>query len=169
MHGYYWYGHASFSGKIQEGRDYIVEPGCCCAFFNLLPEKDPHRGTISFRNKTKEKLLLIAAEANVEEVAPGETKTEYTYESAMCMFKPCSIVIAKMEYDDPKYDYHHNDGKDHKALSAEQEKHIVDGTWFHFMHGEKIIAELDKAGKITLKPDGYLKPQEYEKFFLFDK
>jgi hypothetical protein len=157
-----------FQAKFRKGETYIVEPGCCCAFFTLEPENNPKRGTISFKNKTKENLLLIASEANNEDVAPGETKTQFTYESAMCMFKPCSIVIAKTDYKDPKYDYH-NDGRDYDILWKEQGKYVVDSTFFHFMHGEKIKAELDHTGKITLKPDGYLNPEEYEKFFFFNE
>ncbi|MCW4467808.1 hypothetical protein OGH69_02435 [Flavobacterium sp. MFBS3-15] len=154
-----------FLAKFRKDEKYIVQPGCCCSFFILKPENNPQRGTVSFTNNTKESLLLIAGEANIEEVAPDETKTEFTYESAMCTFKPCSIVIAKTAYNDPKYDYDGN-GKDYDTLWAEQEKYIVDGVWFHFMHGEKITAELNEAtGKITLKPDGYLSRREHQKFY----
>lgn len=153
-----------FLAKFRKDEKYIVQPGCCCAFFILVPENNPRRGTVSFTNTTKESLLLIAAEANIEEVTPGGTMTEFTHESAMCMFKPCSIVIAKTAYNDPKYDYD-GDGKDYDSLWAEQEQYIVDSTWFHFMHGEKIKVRLDEvSGKITLLPDGYLGPEEYQKF-----
>lgn len=152
-----------FVAKFRKGETYIVRPGCCCAFFTLEPENNPKRGTISFKNKTKENLLIIAAEANNEEVAPGKTKTEFTYESAMCMFKPCSIVIAKTDYNDPKYDYH-NDGRDYDILWKEQGKYVVDSTFFHFMHGEKISVVLDNKGEMTIKLDGYLSPEENLKF-----
>ncbi len=154
-----------FLAKFRKDEHYVVQPGCCCAYFMLMPENNPQRGTVRFKNKTKENLLLITAGANSEEVASGETKTEFTYESAMCMFKPCSIVIAKTEYNNPKYDYY-GAGKDYETLWQEQKKHIVDVTWFHFMHSEKIAVELDEAtGKITLKPDGYLSQEEYNTFF----
>lgn len=153
-----------FLAKFRKDEKYIVQPGCCCAFFILMPENNPMRGTISFTNTTKENLLLIAAEANIEEVTPVETKTEFTHESAMCMFKPCSIMIAKTEYDDPKYDYG-GDGKDYDSLWAEQSTYIVDRTWFHYMHGEKITAELGTTGMITLVHDGYLTEAEHQKFY----
>jgi len=154
-----------FLAKFRKNEKYIVQPGCCCAFFILKPENNPQRGTISFINSTKENLLLIAAEANIEEVSPGKAKTIFAHGSAMCMFKPCAIVVAKTAYNDPKYDYD-GDGKDYDSLWAEQEQYIIDGAWFHFMHGEKIEVSLDEAAtKITLLPDGYLKPEEYQKFF----
>jgi len=154
-----------FLAKFRKNEKYIVQPGCCCAFFILVPESNPQRGTVSFTNTTKENLMLIAAEANIEEVSPGKAKTIFAHGSAMCMFKPCSIVVAKTAYNDPKYDYD-GDGKDYDSLWAEQEQYIIDGAWFHFMHGEKIEVSLDEAaGKITLLPDGYLKPEEHQKFF----
>jgi hypothetical protein len=154
-----------FFAKFKKGENYIVNPGCCCTDFTLSPKNNPRRGTVSFKNKTKRPLFLIAAETNIEEVAPGAQKTTFAGESAMCMFKPCSIAIAEENYYDPKYDYHYNDGQDHKALSAEQDSYISGMTWFHFLHGEKIIVQFNDAKKeIQLKMDGYLTDNEFNTY-----
>lgn len=153
----------NFKTKFQENEVYKVEQGCCCAAFTLTAEKNPHRGTIKFKNQTKRSLGLIIAEANVEKIGSGKTKDIYALESAMCMFKPCSILVTEKEYLSDKYDYK-SDNIDYNQLSKEQKKYEIALIWFHFLHGEKVeIFYNEKTKKLDLNLIGYLTEEEFKK------
>lgn len=153
-----------FQAKFRKGENYEISPGCCCALFNLYPLNDEGRGTVTLLNKTRRDLSLIVAEANIDTVAAGKKITLFASESAMCYFKPCSILITETTYNDSKYDY--QPGKENEALDTEQTKLIKNVQWFHFLHSEKLNIDYDDAtGKSTLSIDGYLTKEEYESFF----
>ncbi|MCU0440068.1 MAG: hypothetical protein MUC49_19445 [Raineya sp.] len=152
----------NFLTKFIENELYEIEQGCCCAAFIFKAHKNPRRGTITFRNRTKADLGLIIAEANIDTVKAKTNKTTFASESAMCYFKPCSILITKTEYMSPKYDYN-SDNRDYETLWKEQEKLILASTWFHFLHGEKIeVFYSSKHHKLKIKLKGYLQKHEYK-------
>lgn len=153
----------NFVTKFRESETYVIKQGCCCAAFILEAQKNPKRGTVLFKNKTKRELGLIIAEANIDTVQIGKKKTIFASESAMCYFKPCSILITETEYFSSKYDYHYGI-KDYEKLQKEQAKYILSSTWFHFLHGEKIEIFYDSTiHKLNIKLNGYLTEKEYLK------
>lgn len=152
-----------FVTKFKENETYEIQQGCCCSDFNLVAEKNPKRGTVTFKNNTKKDLgFLVGIESDT--VAKGKKKMFFATESAMCFFKPCDILITEAEYLSHKYDYDSDSKKDYKALSEEQEKFVLDLKWFHFLHGEKIEATYNPdLHKIVFKLKGYLTDKEYLK------
>lgn len=84
-----------FKTKFIENETYEIKQGCCCAAFTLEAQKNPKRGTVKYKNRTNRNIGLIVAEANIEEVKKSETKKIYASESAMCLFKPCSILLTE--------------------------------------------------------------------------
>lgn len=152
-----------FLAKFRKNEVYRLRPGCCCAIFDLAPEKDPRRGTVNYRNRTKNDVLLMVAGHNSDTVAKGKERTFYASESAMCMYKPCSIVIAATAYDDPKYNADFSSSEYAEIMKA-QESEILGIKRFHFLHGEKIIAGYDeKSGKMELRMEGVLTDEEHQK------
>ena len=153
-----------FLAKFKEGESYEIRQGCCCAAFTLKPKIGAMRGTVTFNNKTKRDLALIVAESNVDTVKINRKKTLFADESAMCMFKPCSILLSETAYFSDKYEY--NDNKDYDTLREEQASYIVGSIWFHFLHGEKLVLEYaEKEKSIQLKLMGYLNQSEYKRQF----
>ena len=152
-----------FKTKFIENEAYEIKQGCCCAAFTLEAQKNPKRGIVKYVNRTNRNLGLIVAEANIEEIKKSETKKIYASESAMCLFKPCSILLTEKEYLSKKYDYN-SDGRDYKKLWAEQEKYKIASIWFHFLHGEKIEIFYNQKNKnLDIKQNGYLTEKEFEK------
>ncbi|KUJ62808.1 hypothetical protein AR687_05260 [Flavobacteriaceae bacterium CRH] len=150
-----------FITKFKENETYEIKQGCCCADFTLEAEKNAERGTVTFKNKTKRDLCLIAGYES-DTVATGKKKVIFAGESAMCYFKPCDIHITETEYFSEKYDY--NKDTDYKTLSKEQDTFILASTWFHFLHGEKIEVFYNPVlKKMDLKLKGYLSKKEYSK------
>lgn len=152
----------NFLTKFKEGEIYEIRQGCCCAAFTLEPKNNPRRGTVTFKNTTKRDLGLVIAEANIDTVKTNKTQTTFSYESAMCLFKPCSILITEIEYLSDNYN-HKNDKRDYDSLWKEQAQYILTKNWFHFLHGEKveiIYYDNDKVTKIALI--GYMTNKEYE-------
>lgn len=152
-----------FITKFKENETYEIKQGCCCAAFTLEAQNNPNRGTVKFKNRTNRNLGLIVAEANIEKIDTGKTQNIYASESAMCLFKPCSILLTETEYLSEKYDYK-SDERDYDKLWEEQRKYKIASIWFHFLHGEKIeIFYNEKAKKLDLNLIGYLTEKEYKK------
>jgi hypothetical protein len=152
-----------FKTKFKENETYEIKQGCCCAAFTLEAQNNPKRGVVKYKNNTKQNEVLIVAQANIETVKPNETQTIYASESAMCLFKPCSILVTHEAYIADKYDYK-SDDRDYETLWKEQEKFIKASTWFHFLHGEKIEILYDEKNKnIEIKLIGYLTQKEFQK------
>lgn len=154
-----------FLTKFKEGELYEITQGCCCAAFILKPKNNANRGTVTFNNKTKRDLALTVAEANIDTIQTRKTETIFASESAMCVFKPCSIVLSETAYWSDKYsDY---DDKEYVKLKEEQASYILGKTWFHFLHGEKLKLEYkEKKKSIQLKLIGYLTDKEYKTIWL---
>ncbi len=151
-----------FLTKFNAGETYEIKQGCCCAAFTLEPTNNPRRGTVALKNTTKRDLGLVVAEANVDTVKAKTTFTTFSYESAMCMFKPCSILITEIDYLSAKYDYH-NDKRNYDSLWQEQAQFILTKNWFHFLHGEKVVIVYnDKNKTARLEVNGYMTEEEYE-------
>ncbi len=152
-----------FKTKFTENEAYEIKQGCCCAAFTLEAQRNPKRGTVKYKNKTNRNLGLIVAEANIEEIKKGNIVKIYASESAMCLFKPCSILLTETEYLSEKYNYR-SAGSDYEKLSKEQEKFVIGLTYFHFLHGEKIeIFYNSKTKNIEIKLNGYLSEKDYQK------
>ncbi|MWB96070.1 hypothetical protein GON26_17020 [Flavobacterium sp. GA093] len=153
----------NFVAKFRENETYEIRQGCCCAAFTLTAQNNPNRGTVKFKNRTKRDLGLIVAEANIEKIGIGKTQNIYASESAMCLFKPCSILLTETEYLSEKYDYK-SDERDYDTLWKEQRKYEIASIWFHFLHGEKIeLFYNEKTKKIELNLIGYLTEKEFKK------
>lgn len=154
-----------FYTKFKTGGEYIIKPGCCCAAFTLEAKNNSKRGTIYFKNTTKRDLGLVIAEANVDTVYSSKAQTTFAFESAMCLFKPCSILLTETNYLSGKYDYQ-NDKKDYDQLWAEQKKFILAISYYHFLHGEKVeIIYNEKLKSLELKLLGYLTDKEYDNWW----
>jgi hypothetical protein len=153
-----------FVTKFKSGELYEIEQGCCCAAFTLRAKNNAARGTVMFKNTTGRDLAVVVAEANIDTVKKSRTHTTFASESAMCLFKPCSILITETEYLSSKYDYQ-SDNRDYDKLWEEQAKYILASTWFNFLHGEKIEVIYDEKTK-TAKPTltGYLTEGEHRKW-----
>jgi hypothetical protein len=152
----------NFLTKFRESEIYEIRQGCCCAAFTLEPKNNPRRGTVTFKNTTRRDLGLIIAEANIDTVKTNKTQTTFSYESAMCLFKPCSILITEILYFSDSYNYK-NDKRDYEILWKEQTKYILTKSWFQFLHGEKIELEYnDKIKETKIKLIGYMTDNEYE-------
>ena len=152
-----------FKTRFKENENYEIKQGCCCGAFTFEAQNNPKRGTVKFHNITNRNLGLIVAEANIEKVKVGKTQKIYASESAMCFFKPCSILLTETEYLSEKYEYN-NDERDYDKLWKEQKKFIIASTWFHFLHGEKIEIIYNKKTKtLDLKQNGYLTEKEFKK------
>ena len=152
----------NFFTKFKENETYIIEQGCCCAAFILEAKNNPNRGIVKFKNKTNRTLGIIIADSNVVEIKKGKTEEVFASESAMCTFKPCSILLTEKKYLDEKYEY--NDEKDYQKLQKEQKKFLIASTYFHFLHGEKVeIFYNVKTKKLETKLNGYLTEVEYKK------
>ena len=144
-----------FFTKFKENETYNIEKGCCCAAFILVAKNNPNRGIVKFKNKTNRTLEIIIAESNVEEIKKGKTKEVFASESAMCTFKPCSILLTEKKYLNEKYNY--SEGKDYSKLQKEQKSFIIASTYYHFLHGEKVeIFYNVKTKKLETKLNGYL-------------
>jgi hypothetical protein len=151
-----------FLTKLKPNNEYTIRPGCCCAAFILEPKNNARRGTVTFKNTTKRDLGLIVAEANIDTVKVNVTRTTFSYESAMCLFKPCSILITEPSYFSDTYNYK-NDGRDYDTLWKEQAQFILTKSWFHFLHGEKIELDYNDKTKVTnIRLVGYMTEKEYE-------
>lgn len=151
-----------FFTKFKPDNVYIIQPGSCCAVFTLQSMNKARRGTVTFKNPTNRALGLVVAESNIDTVMKNSTKTTFSYESAMCLFKPCSILITETSYFSDMYNYK-NDKRDYDKLWKEQSRYILAKTWFHFLHGEKIEISFDEKKKdIKVKFTGYMSDEEYE-------
>lgn len=149
-----------FLAKFKEGEVYEIRQGCCCAAFTLEPRKNPRRGNVTFMNTTERDLGLVVAEANVDTVKSKQSKTIFSYESALWLFKPCNIAITETDYLSDKYN-HKNDERNYDSLWQEQAQFMLAQSWFHFMHGEKIeISYREK--NISMKLIGYMTEEEYK-------
>jgi hypothetical protein len=152
-----------FITKFKKDTEYEIKQGCCCSAFILEPKIKPKRGTVTFKNKTKRNLGFIVAIANADTVKSNTRKTTFASESAMCMFKPCSILITETSYFADKYEYK-NDKRDYEKLWKEQNKFIRTISHFHFLHGEKIeLFYNDKTKKSEIKLLGYMTDNEYKR------
>jgi hypothetical protein len=152
----------SFLTKFQNGQEYVLRPGCCCAAFTLQAKHNPNRGIVTFKNKSDRDLGIVVCEHNSDIVKIDSTKTAYADESAMCLFKPCNIQIVEIDYFSDDYNYK-NDKRDYDKLWKEQEKFILKQVWFHFLHGEKIEIIFDLTTKIIeLKINGQLTKDELD-------
>lgn len=153
-----------FLTKFKAGESYEIEQGCCCAKFLLMAKKHPRRGTVFFKNATNRDLGLVVAEANIDTVKAGKAGTLFSRESAMCLFKPCSVLLTETAYLSDEYNYH-TDKRDYKKLWEEQAQYILGKTWFHFLHGEKIEIEYLEASKsVRIKLLGYLTKSEFKEW-----
>lgn len=152
-----------FLTKFKSNNEYIIRPGCCCAAFTLEPKNNPRRGTVTFKNNLKRDLGLVIAEANIDTVKANKTQTTFSYESAMCLFKPCSIVLVETEYMNAKYDYANSNYKNFDSLRNEQQKFVLSIDHFHFLHGEKIeIVYQEKTKTVNVRFNGYLTDDEFK-------
>ena len=152
-----------FKTKFIENETYEIKQGCCCSVFTLEAQNNPKRGIVKFKNRTTKDLGLIVAEANIEEIKKRNKVKIYASESAMCLFKPCSILLTETEYLSEKYNYR-SDDRDYEKLWKEQDKFVIALTYFHFLHGEKIeIFYNSKTKNLEIKLNGYLSEKEYLK------
>jgi hypothetical protein len=153
-----------FLTKFKMGVSYEIKQGCCCAAFTLEPTNNPRRGTVTFNNTTKRDLGLIIAESNIDTVKTNKRQTTFSYESALCRFKPCSILITETPYLSEVYDYN-SDKRNYDSLWKEQAQFILSKTWFHFLHGEKIaLVYNDRTKDVKIRLIGYMSDEEYYKF-----
>lgn len=154
-----------FPAKFKAGETYEINQGCCCSVFNIRPVHNAKRGTVTLKNKTNRNLALIVAEANRDTVRAKKTLNLFSHESAMCFFKPCSILITETEYLSEKYHYT-NDDRNYDSLWKEQEQYILAFDWYLFLHGEKIELDYnDKTKKFDIKIIGYLTDEEYKEIY----
>lgn len=151
----------NFLAKFKANNEYLIRPGCCCSAFTLEPKINPKRGTVTFKNTTRRDLGLVIAEANIDTVKSNKIQTIFSYESAMCLFKPCSILITDTQYFSDSFNYK-NDQRDFDRIRKEQSQFILTKSWFHFLHGEKIELDFnDLTKEIKIKLNGYMTDKEY--------
>lgn len=150
-----------FLTKFQSGGVYILKPGCCCAAFTLTPTNKAMKGTVKFKNILEKPICVLVA-AGADTINAGFEKEQIASESAMCYFKPCSILMVETEYLNKKYtnwDFYES----FDSLRLAQNKFILSSTFFHFLHGERIEIFYDKnSSSIKLKLMGYLSEEEYK-------
>lgn len=126
-----------FFAKFQNGQEYIIRPGCCCAAFTLQAKQNANRGTVTFKNMSGRNLGIVICEHNSDTVKKDSVHTIYADESAMCLFRPCHIQIVEPDFFSDEYEYR-NDNRSYFRLWLERESHVLFKVWFHFLHGEKI-------------------------------
>jgi len=155
-----------FKLKFKANENYVLKAGCCCSAFILVPEQNARRGTVELLNKFKKNLNIILAEANFDTIEVNSIKTPiFAFESAMCRFKPASILITELEYNDQRFKFTNND-KLNKSLSNKRKTFILYENWFHFLHGEKIELVFDQSRKnVKMNLLGYLTEKEIKKFY----
>lgn len=152
-----------FLTKFLNQHEYVIRPGCCCAAFTMQAKQNANRGTVTYKNKLGKDVGLVVCEHNSETVKTDSEKTIFASESAMCLYKPCSIQMVETSYFSDNYNYK-NDERSYKELWKEQEKLELGRVWFHFLHGEKMEVIFDKKfKKIELKLAGYLTEAEIGK------
>lgn len=145
-----------FFAKFKADESYKIEQGCCCAAFTIEAHKNPKRGTVTFKNQTNRDLALIACEHNSDTIKKKSMETLLASESAMCLFKPCSIQVAETQFLSDVYNYK-NDERDYDSLWKEQKKFVLIDESFLFLHGEKVEIKYDeKKKKSELVVVGYL-------------
>lgn len=155
----------NFLAKFQNRQEYVLRPGCCCAAFTMQARQNANRGTITFKNKSDKDLGLVVCEHNSDTVKIDSVKTLFASESAMCLYKPCSIKIVETSYFSDDYNYE-NDERNYDELWGEQKKFELGQVWFHFLHGEKIEVNFDaKSEKIELNIIGHLTNAEIEELW----
>lgn len=159
----------SFKLKFRPDESYTIKAGCCCAAFILTADSNPNRGTVQVKNKANRDLIVVVAEANRDTIRSKTTsKPLFAYESAMCLFKPASILIAEPEYANEKYQYNSAKNIDYGKLMKERRTLILSRGWFHFLHGEKIeITYEDKNNTLSYQLNGYLTPEEIKAYHTF--
>lgn len=146
-----------FQAKFRLGESYQLSAGCCCAAFNLQPENDGSRGNVIFKNNTRQAFGLVAGEGNAEIVPKREACELHAFESAMCLFKPCHILLTDSAYFSESFQY---DSKrpDFDSLMLAHEQLILAKGNFLFLHGERIKAYFEKnSTHLRFRIVGYLK------------
>lgn len=152
-----------FFASFVSNCDYVIKPGCCCTAFTIEALQKPKRGTIVFNNKTEKDIGLIVCEHNSQVVKPKQTANIFASESAMCLFKPCTILLADSTYFSDEFEYK-NDDRNYFQLWAKRKQLVIAELNFLFLHGEKMELEFDaKRKKATLKLLGYLTGNEYQR------
>lgn len=148
--------------KMLPNETYILEAGCCCADFILKPQNNARHGTISVNNQLDRPLFLALSEANIDSVAEKSLSVPiFAHESAMCFFKPSSIVIAEIGFGDEKFQNAITEGNE--TLLKAQEAMILHQVYFHFLHGEKIGIHINRKNRMKIRLKGYLSEQEMQK------
>ena len=149
-----------FQAKFRDGESYDLSAGCCCASFNLQPENDGSRGNVIFKNKSQKPLGLIAGEGNAEIVPVRKTREIHAFESVMCLFKPCHILLTDSAYFSENFEY---DAKrpDIDSLVLAQKQLVLAKGNFLFLHGERIKAYLEgDYTQLRFRIVGYLKKDQ---------
>lgn len=150
-----------FYTRFLAGNKYVIRPGCCCAAFTLEPEHDPRRGTVTFKNHTKKDFGIVVAGSTFNTLPAGKMQTLFAHESAMCTFKPCSILITETFY--------MTDESDPTNLSLKaknkQKQYILSESWFQFLHGEQVeVIYTGKKGSGIPVVTGYLSEEDHKKW-----
>lgn len=145
-----------FLSKFLANVTYIIKPGCCCAQFTITPEGNCSRGYVRLVNSTAKDVMLSVAEISTDTVS-ANTKSDYIFasESAMCLFKPATILIAELQYGDLKYQYQTSSEVNYDSLWREQSQLVIGVTHFLFLHGELITVEFKSNAQFQFKLDGY--------------
>jgi len=155
----------NFLTKFQNGQEYVLRSGCCCAAFTLEARQNANRGTVTFKNNTVRDLGIVVCDHNSDTIKIDSTKTIFANESAMCLFKPCQIQIVETNYFSDEYAYK-NDNRNYFKLWLEQESYVLNQLLFLFLHGEKIEVVFDEKTKnINLKIIGRLTQLELDDLF----
>lgn len=128
-----------FLTRFKSEQNYTLKPGCCCEAFTLQAQKNASRGTVTFRNHSGKDAGIVICGHHWETVKTDSSTTIYADESAMCLFRTCSIQVVDTRYFSNGYE-DENDDSGHRSA---REKYILDQVWFHFLHGEEVEVIFD--------------------------
>ncbi len=149
-----------FQARFKEGETYRLSAGCCCAAFSLQPVSKGGRGQAAFKNKSEKPLGFIVGESNSDIVPAREKRDLHAYESAMCIFKPCHMLVTDSLYFGDGFRYDSKQADFEASLLAHEQLILASGN-FLFLHKEKVEVLFSKEDKqLRFRVIGHLKEEK---------
>lgn len=137
--------------KFKTDQQYYLSPCTCCGIFMIAP-KNPERGIVRFKNRSKSKLLALTGDFEHEVIYPKSTSKYFFSSISMnCGFTPNQIGLFTSDFIESK----------EGIFEIDREIFSFD---FLFVNGEKLsIIYNGNQSKVVF--DGYLNSNESQKYF----